>query len=221
MDWWINGHYQYLGDIMPKTQRTDPLRNFKFTVRFSPLDNELSALLTGIGDLGFAQMGGLSVQNELIAYREGGMNTHPHKMIGQSDFPAISFARGAFATQDQLWKWQKFMHSWVNGGINGFPGGASGDATNYRCNIVVRVFDHPYTAGDAVYAYDSSDPSTSLKPGNVKLAFKLFNCWPGAYGLSDLNAGDNGIMIQQLNVHHEGFSVAWTEGDVANIDAAN
>jgi phage tail-like protein len=113
------------------------------------------------------------------------------------------------------------MHSWVNGGINGFPGGASGDATNYRCNIVVRVFDHPYTAGDAVYAYDSSDPSTSLKPGNVKLAFKLFNCWPGAYGLSDLNAGDNGIMIQQLNVHHEGFSVAWTEGDVANIDAAN
>ena len=69
-----------------KTTRTDPLRNFKFTVKFVPLDDELRNMTTGIGDLGFAQMGGLSVQNELIAYREGGMNTHPHKMIGQSDF---------------------------------------------------------------------------------------------------------------------------------------
>lgn len=207
---------------MAKTTRTDPLRNFKFTVRFTPLDTALGNLLSGVGDLGFAQMGGLSVQNELIAYREGGMNTHPHKMIGQSDFPAISFARGAFATQDQLWKWQKFMQSWINGGVSGFEGGANGDATNYRCNVVVKVFDHPYTAGDAKYAYDSGvADNTNLKPGNVKLAFKLFNCWPGAYGLSDLNAGDNGIMIQQLNVHHEGFYVAWTQDDIGKIDSLN
>lgn len=208
---------------MAKTQRTDPLRNFKFTVRFEPIDQTgiLGNLLSGIGDLGFAQMGGLSVQNELIAYREGGMNTHPHKMVGQSDFPAISFARGAFAAQDQLWKWQKFMHSWINGGTGGFTGGAQGDATNYRCNVLVRVFDHPYTNGDARYAWDSGDPASALKPGNVKLAFKLFNCWPGAYGLSDLNAGDNGIMIQQLNIHHEGFYVAWTAEEIATLANAN
>lgn len=205
-----------------RTQRTDPLRNFKFTVRFIPMDGELNTLLTGIGDLGFAQMGGLSVQNELIAYREGGMNTHPHKMVGQSDFPAISFARGAFAAQDQLWLWQKFMHSWINGGVNGFDKGAQGDETNYRCNVLVKVYDHPYTFGDAKYAYDSGiAENTNLNPGNVKLAFKLFNCWPGAYGLSDLNAGDNGIMIQQLNIHHEGFTVAWTPTEIANIASAN
>lgn len=199
---------------MAKTQRTDPLRNFKFTVRFIPIDGALNTLLNGIGDLGFAQMGGLSVQNELIAYREGGMNTHPHKMVGQSDFPAISFARGAFATQDQLWKWQKFMHLWVGGGAGGFDGGAQGDATNYRCDILVRVYDHPYTQTGVRYAWDSADPASNLNPGNVKLAFKLFNCWPGAYGLSDLNAGDNGIMIQQLNIHHEGFYVAWSQGEI-------
>ena len=209
---------------MARTQRTDPLRNFKFTVRFIPVDSENSALTTllnGIGDLGFAQMGGLSVQNELIAYREGGMNTHPHKMIGQSDFPPISFARGAFAAQSQLYDWQKFMHSWIGGGTSGFAGGASGNSTNYRCNIIVKVFDHPYTAGDAKYAYDSSDPNRVLIPGNAKLAFKLFNCWPGAYGLSDLNAGDNGIMIQQLNIHHEGFVVAWKDDEIKAIDKAN
>lgn len=209
---------------MAKTQRTDPLRNFKFTVQFIPLDTALTNLLVGVGDLGFAQMGGLSVQNELIAYREGGMNTHPHKMVGQSDFPAVSFARGAFATQDQLWNWQKFMHSWINGGVSGFPGGANGgeDGANYRCNVLVKVYDHPYTAADAKYAYDSGlSENSNLKPGNVKLAFKLFNAWPGAYGLSDLNAGDNGIMIQQLNIHHEGFHVAWTAADIADLATAN
>ena len=209
---------------MAKTQRTDPLRNFKFTVQFIPLDTALTNLLVGVGDLGFAQMGGLSVQNELIAYREGGMNTHPHKMVGQSDFPAVSFARGAFATQDQLWNWQKFMHSWINGGVNGFAGGANGaeDGANYRCNVLVKVYDHPYTMPDAKYAYDSGlSENSNLKPGNVKLAFKLFNAWPGAYGLSDLNAGDNGIMIQQLNIHHEGFHVAWTASDIEALAAAN
>ena len=198
------------------TTRTDPLRNFKFTVKFIPIGDELKGLVSGIGDLGFAQVGGLSVQNELIAYREGGMNTHPHKMIGQSDFPAVSFARGAFAKQSQLWDWQKFMHAWINGGASGFAQGAKGDNTNYRCDILVKVFDHPYMAGDAKYQLGNTDAG-DVKPGNVKLAFKMFNCWPGAYGLSDLNAGDNGIMVQQMNIHHEGFYVAWSDEDITNL----
>lgn len=203
---------------MARTQRTDPLRNFKFTIKFEPLEPALRTLLDGVGDLGFAQMGGLSVQNELIAYREGGMNTHPHKMVGQSDFPPVSFARGAFANQDQLWKWQKFMHSWINGGINGFAGGANGNepGSNYRCDIVVKIYDHPYTASGAQYAYDNTAQG-AIVPGNAKLGFRMYNCWPGAYGLSDLNAGDNGIMIQQLNIHHEGFTVAWTDDEIRDL----
>lgn len=206
---------------MADVQRTDPLRNFKFTVQFVPLDSELRAKTDQIGLLGFAQMGGLSVQNELIAYREGGMNTHPHKMMGQSDFPPISFARGAFAEQDQLYNWQKFMHTWAGGGAEGQVGGSQGDNTNYRCNIVVRVFDHPHTANTAQYQYSSGALTSTVTPGKAKLAFKLFNCWPGAYGLSDLNAGDNGLMIQQLNIHHEGFVVAWKEPDIGLIADAN
>ena len=206
------------------TSRTDPLRNFKFTVRFIPIggastgEDKLTNLLKGIGDLGFAQVGGLSVQNELIAYREGGMNTHPHKMIGQSDFPAVSFARGAFANQAQLWNWQKFMHAWIGGGTSGFAGGAQGDNTNYRCDVLVKVFDHPYMSSPEVKYQMGHVGGDAINPGNVKLAFRMFNCWPGAYGLSDLNAGDNGIMVQQMNIHHEGFYVAWSDEDIANIN---
>jgi phage tail-like protein len=209
---------------MAYTLRTDPLRNFKFRVSISPksADGNLANNLSQIGELGFAQVSGISVTNEVISYREGGMNTHPHKMVAQSDFAPVSFARGAFAGQDQLWKWQKFIHAWLGGGVAGEQGLAMGDG-DYRCDIVVRVYDHPHTAselnsGNLKYQWDGGVQSDSITPGNVKFAFKLFNAWPGAYALTDLNAGDNGILIQSMTVHHEGFYVAWSDTDIANID---
>jgi phage tail-like protein len=216
------------------TQRTDPLRNFKFRVQILPLSPELDTFTNGIDDIGFAQVSGLAVSNEVITYREGGMNTHPHKFVGQSDFTPVAFARGAFAAQAQLWNWQKFMHAWVGGGVTGMTGGNKG--SNYRCNILVKVYDHPYNASGAVagsvpstapttgapttsaptlrYAADGGvveGQGTTIVPGAVKLQYKLYNCWPGSYSLSDLSAGDTtGIMVQTMNVHHEGFYIDWT-----------
>ena len=209
---------------MAISQRTDPLRNFKFRVSIMPKNNtgNLGKNLSNLGDLGFAQVSGISVTNEVISYREGGMNTHPHKMVAQSDFAPVSFARGAFAGQDQLWQWQKFIHAWLGGGVSGETGLAMGDG-DYRCDIIVRVYDHPHTAsevpGSALnYQYDGgTNTSGAIVPGNVKFAFKLFNAWPGAYALTDLNAGDNGILIQSMTVHHEGFYVAWSDSDIAGI----
>jgi phage tail-like protein len=209
------------------TQRTDPLRNFKFRVEILPINGDttkgLGKTLKNIGQIGFAQVSGLSVNNEVITYREGGMNTHAHKFVGQSDFAPVAFARGAFSGQDQLWQWQRFMHAWVGGGISGDADLAKdGD---YRCNILVKVYDHPHTGSGPVggtidgalplrYAYDGAalnGTSNTVTPGRVKLQYKLYNCWPGSYSLSDLSAGDTtGIMVQTLNVHHEGFYIDWT-----------
>lgn len=210
------------------TQRTDPLRNFKFRVNIQPItgetDSNLAKATKGIGDIGFAQVSGLAVTNQEITYREGGMNTHPHRFVGQSDFTPVAFARGVFSGQDQLWKWQKFMHAWVGGGISGETGLNAGDG-QYRCNIVVKVYDHPHTASGYVdpsndksgtlrYAYDggqTNSASNIIVPGRVKLQYKLFNCWPGSFSLSDLSAGDTtGIMVQTMNVYHEGFYIDWT-----------
>lgn len=201
---------------MASTLRTDPLRNFKFRVQILPKNGSgnLTTVLNDIGELGFAQVSGISVTNEIITYREGGMNTHPHKMVAQSDFAPVSFARGAFAGQDQLWKWQKFLHAWLNGGVSGESGLAMGDG-NYRCDIIVKVYDHPHTASEVPggqslkYQYDGAEQNQPIVPGSVKFQFKLYNAWPGAYSLTDLNAGDNGILIQSMTVHHEGFYVDW------------
>ena len=197
------------------TLRTDPLRNFKFRVSIAPNDvvgdSNLGKLAEKLSTLGFAQMSGIAVTNEVIPYREGGMNTHPHKMVGQSDFAPVSLARGVFATQDQLYKWQQFIHAWqggLSGGSHGngqVVGGALG--TDYRCTVTVHVYDHPVT--NSSYTYDV-DPSTESKPDLPKrLTVKLYNAWPGSYSISDLNAGDNGIIIQQLQLHHEGFTMDW------------
>ena len=201
--------------VTSQTLRTDPLRNFKFRVHIVPLDTELAGLAEGLGNLGFAQMSGIAVTNEVIPYREGGMNTHPHKMVGQSDFAPVSLARGMFANQSQLFKWQQFIHAWQGGifdkGSVGNGGAAEGaGGSDYRCTITVKVFDHPVTSSTYHYDQDPSSESTVDLP--LRLVVKLYNAWPGSYSVSDLNAGDNGLLIQQLQLHHEGFTVLW-EGD--------
>lgn len=197
---------------MAKVIRTDPLRNFKFRVQINPTgDTPLAAMAEGISNLGFAQMSGIAVTNEVIPYREGGMNTHPHKMVGQSDFAPVSLARGVFANTGgrALHQWQEFLHSWQGGSVSG--GGSTGQDSEYRCTVDVSVYDHPVTdTGGSGYAYDINPAEGNTTADLPKrLGITLYNAWPGSFSISDLNAGDNGILIQQLQLHHEGFSIDW------------
>ena len=214
---------------MPNT-RTDPIRSFKFEVQFLvptlntkigdsvPLTtatapnggtttNTLGDFAVGLGNLGFAAMSGLAVTNEVIQYREGGMNTHPHKMVGQTDFAPISFNRGVFEKQDQLWKWQRFLHNWQSGST-GSTGG-----NDYRCDVVVYVYDHPHS--NASYT-DNVGNSSANFIGNKKLGIKIFNAWPASFTMSGLNASGSEIMVHELSLVHEGFII---EYDTAGINA--
>lgn len=194
---------------MARATSTDPIRNFKFQVTINP-GTALGTYATGLGSIGFAAMSGLSVNNEMVGYREGGMNTHPHKFIGQSDFAPVTFSRGVFAKQDQLYKWQQFLHSW-----NQASGASTSGTNDYRCDILVKVFDHPVSSGSYSTPGDVNGNSGSV--GTARFGFKLFNCFPGTYSLNDLNAGDSGIMVQQMTLNHEGFVIAWTTEDVAKL----
>jgi phage tail-like protein len=197
---------------MARSAKTDPIRNFKFQVEISPNGNLASYAGDDIQKLGFAVVSGLSVNNEMVGYREGGMNTHPHKFVGQSDFAPVTFSRGVFAGQAQLYKWQQFIHSW-----NQATGASTNVNNDYRCDIIVKVFDHPQS--DAMYAKpNTTGDGVAPTIGEPRMGFKLFECWPGAYSLSDLNAGDSGIMIQQMTIHHEGFVVAWNPTDVDGLN---
>jgi len=217
---------------MPTT-RTDPIRSFKFEVQFlvptgqssdapsttfTPAPgapgtqaNPLSKFANGLENLGFAAMSGLAVTNEVIQYREGGMNTHPHKMVGQTDFAPISFNRGVFASQDQLWKWQRFIHNWQSGA----PGSTGG--ADYRCDVVVYVYDHPHS--NATYTDNVGNASTM--GGNRKLGIKIFNAWPASFTMSGLNASGSEIMVHELSLVHEGFILAWTPAEIEKLASSN
>jgi len=204
---------------MARATITDPVRNFKFQVTIQPTANStLATVLNGIGDLGFAAMTGVSVQHQMVGYREGGMNTHTHKLVGQSDFGPITFSRGVIAEQSHLWKWSEFLHSWNTATVGGSDSNTTG-GNDYRCNIMVKVFDHPHSVG--TYQESGTTSSAANNLGKVRLGIKLFDCWPGAYTLSDLSAGDSGIIVQQLTVHHEGFKLGWNATDISNLEALN
>lgn len=205
---------------MARATATDPIRNFKFQVSILSAGGNLATDAPDLGNLGFAVVSGLSVQNEMVGYREGGMNTHPHKFLGQSDFAPVTFSRGVFPSQSDLYRWQQFLHRWNQASLIASGSDPSQSGSSYRCDILVKVFDHPATSSN----YNYSEPSGyngNTTPGVVKMAFKLHECWPGAYALSDLNAGDSGIMIQQLTIHHEGFVVAWTEEEINTLLGTN
>jgi phage tail-like protein len=201
---------------MARAANTDPLRNFKFRVTIQP-PTSLAPVVGGLATLGFSVVSGLTVQNEMIAYREGGMNTHPHKMVGQSDYGPVTLTKGVFNGQDSLYKWQQFMHSWSQGGATPAAGGSTSDNNNYRCDVVVAVYDHPVSAG----AYQNPSPTgfTGESAGAAKLAYKLHNCWPASFSMGDLNAGDSSILIQQIVLNHEGFSLSFDEDAVSMINS--
>jgi phage tail-like protein len=219
---------------MPTT-RTDPIRSFKFEVQFltptvltdlvdptkvtQPGANApqkgLGEFAEGLGNLGFAAMSGLAVTNEVIQYREGGMNTHPHKMVGQTDFTPISFQRGVFEKQDQMWKWQRFIHNWQSG----VPGSTGG--MDYRCDVLVWVYDHPHS--QATYSDNaglSANGATTMN-GNKKLGIKIFNAWPASFTMSGLNASGSEIMVHELSLVHEGFILAFSPEEIAALNTAS
>ena len=226
---------------MPTT-RTDPIRSFKFEVQFlvptlqtalgttvtpttatapnqgtavTDTSNTLDKFAAGLGNLGFAAMSGLAVTNEVIQYREGGMNTHPHKMVGQTDFAPISFNRGVFENQDQLWKWQRFLHNWQSGST-GSTGG-----NDYRCDVVVYVYDHPHS--NASYTDNVGNAGTEKANfiGNKKLGIKIFNAWPASFTMSGLNASGSEIMVHELSLVHEGFIIEYTEAGIKALATAS
>jgi phage tail-like protein len=176
---------------MPTTARVDPIRNFKFNVQAS-LGDEGDVF----ANMGFMSVEGIAMNTEMVAYREGGWNTSPHKLPGQTDFSPLTMSAGVYFNNDRMWNLAKRMFAvqWGEGSL-GFDNGL---ITQFRYDLVVRVMAHPVTLGGA----SGTDPTAG-----AVLAYKFVNCWTASVGFSGLNASDNAIVVQQMTVHHEGFEV--------------
>lgn len=184
---------------------TDPLRNFKFYAEFRP------ATANGSTDVfnkdivavkgGFTSINGLSINTQSIPYREGGYNTTIHQIPGMTTFSPITFQRGALTSNTQGIKWMRGLFAAASGeGIAVNPNGT----TDFRVDIDIYILDHPAHIDDKI------DLETI-----AKMQFRVHNAWITTLSYSDLNAGDQNILFEQMTLVHEGLSVGFTKGDTA------
>lgn len=161
---------------------TDPLRSFKFRVLF---DN---ANLTSLSpQFGFMSIDGLSVTTDVISYRQGGHNTTTQKLPGQSDFAPITMSKGVCATKDD-----QGIVKWLNDIFVAVQGTGSNDGSkNFRSTVTIYLIDHPVTSARAA----------------VKVAWRIYRAWPTSVAFGSLDAGANGVLMQQLSLVHEGWDV--------------
>lgn len=184
------------------TLETDPIRNFRFLVTFLPLvPNDATWLPKAPTKVtvGFTSVSGLSVTTDSIPYREGGYNTTVHQIPGQSSFSPLTLQRGVVLGTKQHWDWMRQLFATVQGGS-----GKADQLTNFRCDIEIAVLSHPIAGSGAT----PTGNSTSYDD-HVAMRFRVYNAWPTSVAYSDLNAGDNAILVEQISLVHEGFDVKW------------
>lgn len=178
------------------TLASDPLRNFKFFVNINHTVRG-RGVTRNLASLGFTSVSGLSMTTEAIPYRQGGYNTTVHQIPGQTTFSPVTLQRGVALGTDHSWHWMRQLFSVIAGNGN-FDGGRSG-VRKFRTTVDILVLDHPVT-GDRNGA--SGGAATA-----VRMRFRLYNAWISALSYSDLNAGDNALLVEQMTIVHEGFDV--------------
>lgn len=191
---------------------SDPLRNFRFQVEFTSTgqfdDRIVTKSATTMGSTngksggffgGFMGVGGLTITVDSIPYREGGYNTTVHNIPGQARFSPITLSRGALYGNDQAITWMRGLFAAVAGeGLSLTTAGNS----NFRCDVKIWVMDHP----------NSSNANTP------KMAFVAKNAWISSIGYSDLDAGGNAIVVENMTLVHEGLSMVFTEDDGTSVE---
>lgn len=181
------------------TLLTDPLRNFRFLVTFQPQGNMADLGLTK-ATLGFTSVSGLSVATDSIPYREGGYNTTVHQIPGQTTFTPLTLQRGVLIGSKQNWDWMRNLFATVTAGNT-----TRGVDQNFRCDLEIAVLSHPMPGSPN--QNDTAETSTD----HVAMRFKVYNAWPTSVAYSDLNAGDNALLVEQMTLVHEGFDIKWAE----------
>lgn len=182
------------------TLMTDPVRNFRFLVTFIPTDEWKDAAKPA--KMGFVSLSGLSVTTEPIAYREGGYNTNVHQIPGQSAFTPITLSKGVMLGQNSNPLWMKRLFSVIT------PSITSGVGAGFRANIDIQVLSHPNPQASTGVATTQAQATTAYDQ-HTSLRFKVYNAWISSLSYSNLDAGANTLMVEEMSLVHEGFDVAY------------
>jgi phage tail-like protein len=184
------------------TLMTDPVRNFRFLVTFLPTNDWKDQAKPA--KMGFVSLSGLSITTEPIAYREGGYNTNVHQIPGQSAFTPITLSKGVMLGQDSNIKWMKRLFSVIT------PSVTQGVGAGFRCDIDIQVLSHPNPQASTGLAATQAQ-ATTANAQHTSLRFKVYNAWISSLSYSNLDAGANTLMVEEMSLVHEGFDVVYAK----------
>lgn len=140
----------------------------------------------------------VSAESHLFISHDFVPSHNTQKMPGQSNFPPLTLSRGMMVGFGDQYEWYKSIFSVVSG-----RGPAVGGApTDFRADLDIYVLAHPWTR------------STSVP---VKAKYHVYNAWPQSLAYSDLDAGGNGLIMEQMVLQHEGFGLVYA-ADNGNSD---
>ena len=189
------------------TLATDPVRNFRFLVEFLPPSGTATPTWSFDAKMGFTSVSGLTVATESIQYREGGYNTTVHQLPGQTSFSPVTFSRGVMLANSQNYQWMRRLFSVISSGAT------AGVGADFRCDIDLSVLSHPNAKGLSVQ--DGSTAGAVAEP-HVALRFRIYNAWITNLSYSNLDAGGNSLMVEEMTVVHEGFDAKYAENYTAS-----
>jgi phage tail-like protein len=183
------------------TLLTDPVRNFRFVVDFlRPSDAGTPTWASG--RIGFTSVSGLTVATDAMQYREGGYNTTVHQLPGQTSFSPVTFSKGVLLGGSQSYNWMRRLFSVVSASADAPLAGVGAD---FRCDIDLSVLSHPNAAGLSVQDATNGSKAGDKADPHVAVKFRIYNAWITNLSYSNLDAGGNSLMVEEMTIVHEGW----------------
>lgn len=121
---------------MATTKRVDPLKNFRFRVRYSDRTEPI---------VGVSKVTGLKRSTEVIKHRSGGDPATSYKLPGRTEYDPIVLERGVTVDALEFEKWTNKVWSFRNAAR-----GRETSLQDFRRDIVIDVYDD---GGQKVLSY--------------------------------------------------------------------
>jgi len=190
--------------------QADPIRNYRFIVSFYPNVIKQTTGSWGqpawkpIGRFGFATVSGFAFNVGVQSIREGGFNATVRQVPTHVEFSALQMDRGVALGSSQNWDWMRMM-------LRTVQGRAIGARALFRSDVEVAVLTAPvpYATKTRSYGFKDQNEFRLAKDDHVALRFRMYNAWPTSVVYSDLNAGDNALMVERMTLVHEGLDVSF------------
>lgn len=136
-----------------------PLVSFHFQVKWG--DNKI----------GFSEVSGLTVEHELIEYRDGASKEYQTiKMPGMRKYSNILLKRGTFQEDNEFFQW---VSTYTLANIE-------------RRDITIALLNEQH---------------------EPVIVWQVKNAWPISLKFGELNAMKSEVLIESLEIAHEGFTV--------------